>query len=235
MEPFHVGVDEAGKGPVLGPMVAAAVRVADTERVGTAALPDGLADSKRLSADRRESLATRLREHEAIETAVGVVTTDEIDDPDTDMNRLTVAAQVRALSGLVRAGDRVVVDAGDVSESRFARRVAAGVSAACGENGLASECSVDVTAEHGADDRFPLVSAASIVAKVERDRRIALLADEYADFGSLGSGYPSDRTTRAFLADYVDATGELPACARRSWSTCEDVLTAAKQSSLDSF
>ncbi len=238
---FQVGVDEAGKGPVLGPMVAAAVRVDDGVRSDTdvrgddgghagddAALPDGLADSKRLSADRRESLAARLRKSETIETAVGVVTTDEIDDPETDMNRLTVTAQVRALVGVLRAGDRVVVDAGDVSESRFARRI---------EDGLVARgvTPADVTAEHGADDRFPLVSAASIVAKVERDRRIALLADQYTEYGPLGSGYPSDRTTRAFLAEYVATTGELPACARRSWSTCADVLAAFEQSSLDSF
>ncbi len=48
----------------------------------------------------------------------------------------------------------------------------------------------------------------------------------------MGSGYPSDPTTRTFLADYVDRHGELPACARRSWSTCDDVLAAASQSTL---
>jgi ribonuclease HII len=76
------------------------------------------------------------------------------------------------------------------------------------------------------------VGAASIIAKVARDAHVAELADEYGD---VGSGYPSDPTTRTFLADYVDSHGELPPCARRSWSTCDDVLAAAEQATLGDF
>lgn len=221
MTAFQIGVDEAGKGPVLGPMVAAAVRADPAD------LPGGIADSKTLSAATRNSLDEALRTTDAVDTAVGIVTVDEIDDPNTDMNRLTVTAQVRAIAALAETGDRVIVDAGDVSESRFGRRVTEGV---------ASEgCDVDVTAEHGADDNYRLAAAASIIAKVERDRRMAAVGTEYADIGPVGSGYPSDPTTREFLAKYVDRTGELPACARRSWSTCEDLLAAATQAGLDEF
>ena len=219
MSPYQIGVDEAGKGPVLGPMVAAAVRADDSD------LPDGIDDSKRLTAATRESIASQLRESSAVTVGLGVVTTDEIDDPETDMNSLTVAAQVRALSEVAGEGDHALVDAGDVSESRFARRVADGVA----DNGVA----IDVTAEHGADEASRLVGAASIIAKVERDNRIDALNKEYD--GDIGSGYPSDPTTREFLADYVDRHGELPACARASWATCEDVLAAAEQSDLGAF
>jgi ribonuclease HII len=76
------------------------------------------------------------------------------------------------------------------------------------------------------------VGAASIIAKVERDTHVDALADEYGD---VGSGYPSDPTTREFLASYVAAHDQLPACARSSWSTCEDVLAAAQQSTLGEF
>ena len=219
MSPYQIGVDEAGKGPVLGPMVAAAVRADDGD------LPDGIDDSKRLTAATRESIATQLRESPAVAVGLGVVTTDEIDDPETDMNSLTVAAQVRALSDVAADGDHALVDAGDVSESRFARRVADDVA----DNGVA----IDVTAEHGADEASRLVGAASIIAKVERDNRIAALNEEYDS--DIGSGYPSDQTTREFLADYVDRHGNLPACARASWATCEDVLAAAEQSDLAEF
>ena len=219
MSPYQIGVDEAGKGPVLGPMVAAAVRADDSD------LPDGIDDSKRLTAATRESIASQLRESSAVTVGLGVVTTDEIDDPETDMNSLTVAAQGRALSEVAGEGDHALVDAGDVSESRFARRVADGVA----DNGVA----IDVTAEHGADEASRLVGAASIIAKVERDNRIDALNKEYD--GDIGSGYPSDPTTREFLADYVDRHGELPACARASWATCEDVLAAAEQSDLGAF
>ena len=220
MTEYQIGVDEAGKGPVLGPMVAAAVRVDDE-----ADLPADVADSKRLTEPKRESIAAELRELSAIEIGISVVTTAEIDAPKTDMNSLTVAAQVRALGEIAGDVDHALVDAGDVSESRFARRVREGAADAGTE--------ITVDAEHGADDDSRLVGAASIVAKVERDRRIAAIDEEYN--AAVGSGYPSDPTTRDFLADYVDRHGDLPGCARRSWSTCDDVLAAVEQSGLEEF
>jgi len=137
--------------------------------------------------------------------------------------------------GLVvaRDGDRVIADAGDVSESRFARRVREGVTDVGAADG--TPLAVEVHAEHGADGTYPLVAAASVVAKVERDARIEALADEFSEFGPVGSGYPSDPTTREFLRSYVGATGELPDCARASWSTSADVLAAAEQSGLSDF
>jgi ribonuclease HII len=121
-------------------------------------------------------------------------------------------------SGDDRSG---IVDAGDVNADRFARRVAA-----------SAPDDLAVTAEHGADERYPIVGAASIVAKVERDAAVAALADEY---GELGSGYPSDPTTRAFLREYVQRHGDLPDCARASWQTSRDALAAAEQGTLDEF
>jgi ribonuclease HII len=214
---IHVGSDEAGKGPVLGPMVAAAVRVDPDD------LPPTVDDSKRLTPARREELATEVRAV-ADAVGVGVVSTERIDAPETDMNGLTVDAHAEAIAAVARDGDPVSTDAGDVSEERFARRVAEGV----GDRGV----SVDVTAEHGADERYPVVAAASIVAKVERDRHVEQLG---AAYGDVGSGYPSDPTTRTFLREYVRDHGTLPACARASWKTCDDVLAAAEQSALDDF
>ena len=219
MTAYRIGADEAGKGPVLGPMVAAAVR-GDAE-----GLPGGVVDSKRLSASRRETLAAELRAQSGLTIGVGTVEPSEIDDPETDMNGLTVDAQVRALRAVATDGDRVIVDAGDVSESRFGRRVTEGVATA----GIA----VDVTAEHGADDSHALAAAASIIAKVERDRRMAEIDTAYDQ--PVGSGYPSDPTTRVFLKQYVETHGTVPDCARRSWSTCEELLAAAEQSALGDF
>jgi len=210
-----IGADEAGKGPVLGPMVAAAVRAPPN------AIPDGVDDSKRLPSARRDALADRLRGDAAVDVGVAVVSTARIDDPETDMNGLTVAAQVEAIAAVADDDDSVVVDAGDVDADRFGRQVGAGVDAA-----------VSVRSEHRADERYPHVAAASVVAKVARDARIEALSDTY---GEVGSGYPSDERTRTFLAEYVRENGELPACARASWSTCDDVLAAAEQSSLADF
>ncbi|AJF26075.1 ribonuclease HII [Haloarcula sp. CBA1115] len=211
---MRFGVDEAGKGPVLGSMFAAAVRA------DPAALPDGVGDSKDIRPERRERLAGDIRES-ADAVGIAEIPVERIDADGTDMNTLTVDGQAEALSAVARDGLSGTVDAGDTDAARFGRRVADAV-----------DTDVAVTAEHGADETDPLVGAASIVAKVTRDAHVADLAEEYGD---VGSGYPSDPTTRAFLADYVDRHGELPACARRSWSTCDDVLAAAEQASLGDF
>ena len=211
-----VGIDEAGKGPVIGSMFAAAVRVSDP-----AALPDGLDDSKSLSPDRREAFDASLRSDDRVTTAVVEVEPTRIDDDGTDMNTLTVDAHAAAMADLAGQGDRVILDAGDVSEGRFARRVDERV-----------EGSFDLMAEHGADATYAVVSAASVVAKVARDAHVRALAEE---FGELGSGYPSDPRTRTFLADYVAEHGCLPDCARASWRTSRDALAAAEQSALEEF
>jgi ribonuclease HII len=229
---MRVGIDEAGKGPVLGPMVCAAVGVRDPE-----SLPEGVADSKRLTPERREDLDAASRGHDRIAVGVATIEVERIDDPATDMNRLTVAGQAEAAQSLL-AGNfvadggsaecSVLADAGDTSESRFARRLADAIQD--GDEPMGGEISVD--ARHGADDEDPVVAAASIVAKVERDARVEALADEYGD---VGSGYPSDPTTKDFLKTFVRAEGELPDCARASWSTCDDVLASVEQAGLGEY
>ena len=230
------GVDEAGKGPAIGPMVAAAVWAPSRDR-----LPDGVADSKALSPEERESIAARLHADEAIAIGVIRITPDRIDAPETDMNGLAVEAHAGAIEDALAGVDahagvgvdshdgdlpRGVCDACDTDADRFARRVR-------------TECAVDVAidARHGADGDDPLVAAASVVAKVDRDARVAAIATEYSDRGypDVGSGYPSDSSTRAFLETYVETNGTLPDCARRSWKTCRDVLATVDQTGLADY
>lgn len=218
MSTHEFGVDEAGKGPVLGPMVAACV-VADPD-----AVPPKIDDSKRLSQSRRETLAKKMRADERVRIGVAHITTERIDDPATDMNTLTVAAHAKAISHAVPdvdVGLTGVLDGADTDADRFARRVRERV-----------DSELTITAEHGADERYQIVGAASVIAKVERDRAVVELSAEYGD---VGSGYPSDPTTRAFLSGYVSENGKLPDCARESWKTATDALAAAEQSALDSF
>ncbi len=213
------GVDEAGKGPVLGSMFAAAVAVEET-----ADLPAGIADSKTLTPERREEFADLLRADDAVRVGVAEVPTTRIDDSETDMNSLTVRAHAAAISQIVVKRDERptgIVDACDTSEERFARRVTEKL-----------DLPVEVTAEHGADEVYTIVGAASVVAKVERDAHVARIAEEH---GEVGSGYPSDPKTRTFLREYVEDHGELPDCARASWQTSKDVLSACEQSALDQF
>lgn len=212
---MRFGVDEAGKGPVLGPMVIAAVGVKDTT-----VLPEGVADSKRLTASTREELAENLRDNHQVEIAVEFISTDTIDDPDTDMNSLTVSGHAAAIAGLSDEYTSGIVDAAGPSEEQFAKRVTEEVPREVGIGG-----------EYGADETHAIVSAASIIAKVERDRAIEALDEEYE--ADVGSGYPSDGTTRDFLQAYAETHGELPDCARTSWKTSTDILAEATQTSLN--
>lgn len=233
---MYLGVDEAGKGPVLGPMVAAAV-LADPST-----LPTDVDDSKRITPARRESIDAAIREADRVAVGVAFVDPAEIDRPDTDMNTLTVRGQARAvraalgesLAGGLNGPIRVVADAGDTSESRFARRLGEFVTDT-DDVADADRPAVDVAAAHGADGDDPVVGAASVVAKVARDERMAAIDADYPAYDGVGSGYPSDPATRSFLRAYVDDHGDVPDCARRSWATCDDVLAAAEQSGLDEF
>jgi len=221
---MRFGVDEAGKGPVLGSMFAAAV-LADPS-----ALPEDVGDSKGISADRRETMAAEIRDV-AERVAVAEIPVWEIDDEETDMNTLTVVAHARALSQLCVGGQAVkqngsgdlsgFVDAGDTNAVRFGQRLRDRVDA-----------ELDLRAEHEADENHRIVGAASVIAKVARDAHVEALSAKY---GEVGSGYPSDPTTRDFLEEYVETYDELPDCARESWQTSKDALAAAAQASLDAF
>ena len=210
---MEFGVDEAGKGPVLGSMFAAAIRAPRD------ALPAGIDDSKRLPASRREDLAGRLRGDDRVGIGLAEIPPDRIDAG--NMNDLTVAAHVAAANAVAVAGDAGICDAGDVDAGRFAARVEGGIDAA-----------VTIEAAHGADGSDALVGAASIVAKSARERHVASLADR---FGEVGSGYPSDPTTRSFLRQYFEEHGSFPPPTRRSWSTCDSIRAAAEQSDLGEF
>jgi len=215
---MRFGVDEAGKGPVLGSMFAAAV-LADPD-----ALPEDVGDSKDISRDRRGEMAEEIRAV-ADQVAVAEIPVWEIDDEETDMNTLTVEAHARALSKVLSAVDGTelsgYVDAGDTNAVRFGQRL---------RDRLDGD--VDLRAEHEADATHRIVGAASVIAKVARDAHVRALSAKYGD---VGSGYPSDPTTRAFLQAHVETYDELPDCARASWQTSKDALAAAAQASLDAF
>jgi ribonuclease HII len=209
------GVDEAGKGAVLGPLVIAGVACADEGDCEGF----GFRDSKLLSAGKREELfsliASRFR------VAFSSVPPDEIDLRRTHetMNELLAAEHAGVILQL--QARRAYVDACDVNSARYG----IAVRGHCGH-----QC--DIIAEHRADTRYPVVSAASIVAKVMRDRAIDKLRAEY---GNIGSGYPSDPATVAFLSSYIDENRCPPACARRSWKTVAVMMDALGQSVLSDF
>ncbi len=211
-----IGVDEAGKGPVLGAMFVAAVEYSGAEDID-------VADSKQLSPASRQEVAAEIRER--CQVAVVELHPSEIDGyvtgADTSMNDLMVEAHAEALSRLDVAG-KAVVDASDTDEERFRRRVAS-----------KADGGVEVSAFHGADENYPAVSAASVVAKVARDSHVEEIAENHGV--DVGSGYPGDSRTRKFLQTYVERHDELPPETRESWSTSHDILSEHRQSTVTDF
>jgi ribonuclease HII len=226
----HGGIDEAGRGPVMGPLVVAGVACIDVQRLHDM----GCRDSKILSPAKRERLHRLLRTDPAVHVAVRVLGPTELDQERNGQSLNAVEARMFAevAAELVGHGcSHFVLDAADVDAERYGRIVAAALD---GLVGAAPERRVE--SRHRADASDPAVAAASIVAKVTRDRAIADLARrlERRLAMPLGSGYPSDPDTRAFLLAWHERFGDVPEGARRSWATVRDLLAPAP-TRLDAF
>lgn len=165
----HVaGVDEAGRGPLAGPVVAAAV-ILDAARV-----PEGLCDSKRLSPKDRDRLAIEIR-RESRAWAVGWADRAEIDA--VNILNATLLAMRRAILGLSILPDTVLVDGNRLPDLRF-------TGGGCGDS------VIDGRAIVGGDDSVPAISAASILAKTTRDAIMCARDRLYPDYAfSQHKGY----------------------------------------------
>lgn len=209
------GVDEAGKGSVLGPLVVAAVGVRDEGRLQDL----GLKDSKLLSAKERERLYPLIRKRCRVVTVK--LDAHEIDRIRLEMTLNVAVARAHAQAIAKLSPSCAYVDACDVNIFRYAEMVRSNLTRPC-----------EIVSEHHADEKFLVVSAASIIAKVTRDRAIATLAKKY---GEIGSGYPSDPVTIRYLTGYIDEHRAPPPIARKSWKTVGALLAKKAQSSLGDF
>jgi ribonuclease HII len=204
-----LGIDEAGRGCVIGPLVVAGVLVGEEQREALIEL--GVRDSKRLSRGARERLFSQIHAvaHRVfcIEIAPG-----ELAENLTHLE-LRAFCQIIGESG----ADRVVLDlpVGPGAQRSFIQAV----------RQQTAPRDFELIAENGADGRYPVVGAASIVAKVHRDRAIEKLREQYGDFGW---GYPAEPKTRAFLAEYFVRTGRFPECARAKWRTLKAISELKK-------
>jgi ribonuclease HII len=207
------GIDEAGKGPVLGPMCVAGILVDEGRLESLARL--GVKDSKQLTPKRREALEIGIKKladkYYILEVSPGQI--DELRKIMT-MNEIMVMCYVKVLGEL--RPERAFVDAADVIAERFGENIKKKYSG-----------KIEIISEHNADEKYPIVSAASILAKVRRD---ALIKEIEKKVGvEIGSGYPSDPKTIQFLEKWVSEHGSLPDFARSSWETAKRVLEKVKR------
>ena len=163
------GIDEAGRGPLAGPVCAAAVILPEGW------IPEGLDDSKKLSEKKREALYDEITAH-ALSWAVGWASHTEIDE--VNILQATFLAMRRALAGLERKPDFALVDGN--------RDPKLGIPTRCEVKG---------------DGRYACIAAASILAKVSRDRLMNELDGKYPGYGlSKHKGYPTKAHYAALAA-----------------------------------
>ncbi len=217
------GVDEAGRGPMIGPMVICGILV-DSDRLQEL-VKIGAKDSKTLTHKRRLVLKAQIEKI----TAKIEIRTVSAADIDRLRKRTTLnEIEVTEFASIAKALNpkEIYLDAADVIAERFGSKI--------GElSGIASK-GAKIVSEHKADAKYPVVSAASIIAKVERDLAIERFHQKYGDFGS---GYPNDPKTVKFVKNLVRNGEKLPPIIRKSWESVRRIVAeeSTDQTKLDSF
>lgn len=220
MERYVAGVDEAGRGPVLGPMVMCACACTPDALAKLVEL--GVKDSKLLTPERRKELSPQIRKLCTVEVAI--VPPNEIDaavlSRKDNLNYLEARTSAQLLQKLVKKLgkdlDEAYIDCPSTNTKRYTEQL----------HGLLKR-DLKLVCEHKADARYPVVAAASIIAKVTRDREM-LQVSKLAG-ADVGSGYITDPKTHAWLQEHFDSDyGFL----RRSWASVKVLKEGKAQRSL---
>ena len=195
----------------MGPLVVAAVAIADDAPLREI----GVKDSKKLPPNKRVELSILIREMARVE--VRVVQAEEIDARENSLNELEAELFAELLDRI--APTEAFLDACDTNEARFARTV-----------GSKLRCHPRLVAKHKADDTYPVVSAASIIAKTVRDEEMERICRSLGIAGM--SGYCGDKRTNDFVEGYLKEHGSLPPHTRRSWKNIRKMSSDSKVSKL---
>ncbi|MEM4336590.1 MAG: ribonuclease HII [Candidatus Woesearchaeota archaeon] len=212
------GIDEAGRGPVIGPLVICGVLV--DERGNEKLKLAGVKDSKLLTKKQREAFFDKIK-NIVKKFKIIEVTPQEIDLAVTgfgekNLNFLEAKKTAEIIKNF--SPDKAYIDCPSPNVKAYKDYLYGLIGA-----------KTEIIVAHKADIKYPVVSAASIVAKVTRDRIIENLQKKY---GRIGSGYPADPVTKKFLKDNFDKHPEI---FRHSWATMKELKNKAKQKSLNDF
>ena len=209
------------KGPVIGPLVIAGVTFENDLEL----IENNVRDSKKITSKRREILSKKIKES-AVNYEISLISASDIDHMRKVMtlNEIEVNAFNRIIEKL--KPDICYVDAADVNNERFGKNILSRLS-----------FKPDIISKHKADDIYPIVGAASILAKTSRDEEVQMIAQELEKKLDipLGSGYPADPVTQKFLRKWVKTFGKLPPHTRHSWKTAQNLLKESKIKKLDEF
>ena len=200
------GVDDAGRGSVLGPLVIAGISI---ERSKIKLLSEmGVKDSKELTPKSREKLYKKIIS--IVDDFYVAKIPPRVIDKSVSKNELNQLEEKYMAKVIKKLGPQFsYVDSCDVNPKRFGLHISK--MAKTGK----------IYSSHHADKKYPVVSAASIIAKVNRDRAIEKLRKIY----DLGSGYPSDPKTMKFINEWVSENGDTPIFVRKSWKPVKLLLS----------
>jgi ribonuclease HII len=207
-----LGIDEAGRGPVIGSLFVAGIIIPQEKEVMLKRM--GVKDSKRLTPQRRKVLARKLKK--MFDYRIIEITAKDIDILRetislNSIEEIAVAKLIKELS--IYNYNKIILDCFDVNTKRSENKCKYFIGKKAND--------IEVIAEHKADNNYIPVSASSIIAKESRDESIEDLKKKYRKIGDIGSGYPSDPKTISFLKKYK--YNELPDTVRKSWKTIESL------------
>lgn len=222
-----LGIDDAGRGPLIGPMILAGVLM--TKEQEKHLKSEGVADSKLLEHPTRIKLSKSIKEN-SLKHHVVLSTPNEIDSSilsGTNLNTLEAKKAAEIINNInipkyQKEKIKVIIDCPSVNTKAWKLTL---------EKFISHKDNLDIHCEHKADFNHPSVSAASILAKCVREEEMIKLKKQYSKYGNIGSGYPSDPTTKEFLKKHGKSLKD-SGIFRKTWATWKTVFPEAKQSTL---
>lgn len=213
------GIDEAGRGPVIGPMVMCGVLIEESKIKELQSI--GVKDSKLLSPRQRETLFKEIKPI-IKDYKIIIIPPKEIDEAveseELNLNKLEAIKSAMIINYL--KPNKVILDCPSNNIKKYLDYLKIYIK----------DSSIEIKAEHKADLKYPIVSAASILAKVTRDREIDKIRKEIKE--EIGSGYPADPITNKFLKNNYK---KYPSIFRKSWASYKNLLSQKSQKKLSGF
>ncbi|MCD6367705.1 MAG: ribonuclease HII [Candidatus Aenigmarchaeota archaeon] len=215
-----LGIDEAGRGAVVGPLVIAGAMFYEKDIPKLKALE--VRDSKELTPKKREYLENEIKRL-ALDFVVIRISANKIDElrETRNLNRIEMDYMADIIKTL--RPDVAIIDSPEVNTEKIKNEIL----------GKLKDLEVEIIAENYADKKYPVVSAASILAKVVRDRAIKSLEERLGE--EIGVGYPSDERTIKFLKRVLDKYKGYPEFVRKSWTTSQRLKGEKSQKNLSNF
>jgi ribonuclease HII len=209
-----LGIDEAGRGAVVGPLVIAGFAIEKGKESELKKI--GVKDSKLLSPAKRERLAKKLEKiGQIVIQKIGPCKIDNYRKSGINLNQIE-AMKMADIINFIKP-DAAYIDSPDPKPENFGQFV----------KKIVRE-KVNIFSANFAESKWPVVAAASIIAKVNRDEEIEKLKKKY---GLRGSGYPADPETEAWLKQWKASGKKWPECVRQTWETIQQ-LEKSKQKGL---